>query len=626
MQLTGLPIDTVTWIAALAAVLITVLYILKLRKKSVEIPFSPLWSQVMTTKSRRTDWWRRLKRLFSWFLHLLIAALLAAAMLGPHFDDEVIDERHVLILVDNSASMNATDVTGGHDRFDVARSKAREVLETIGGDDRVMVVMFNNRVQPLGPFVDDSSLIDAALREQRATANPTDLEQALSFAADSLRDRQPAELIIITDGASITDDTAFDIDLGEHTRVRHLKVGESSENLAITAFNARRYPSNRLDHEVFVEVRSFYDRPVEASLELRGNDRLIDTQPLSLEPGEIHRQFYPGQAVSGERLEARVRLVTEDARNVFPLDNRAYATVPPPQRLSVQLVSRGNLYVEGSLILNNHLDIEHVHPDDYDPNAEFDVTIFDGVGFEAPASGHLLYIDPPEEFSPFPISSRDDEPIITDVRSDHPLLRWVTLRDLNISSSKTFTLEAGDDPVASSFGQPIIAARDREGRRTVAIGFDVRNSDFPLRVAFPVFLLNVIDYFADDDTELMRTFPTGETWSIPVDYGIDSAQVVTPDGARLPAAVHHGAALFYGETPGFYELITDQGTTVVAANLADPQESDIQPRSIELADADVADDISDLLFDRRQLWILLLAIALVLLFVEWLTYNRRWTV
>lgn len=625
MQFTGLPIETVAWLAGLAALFITVLYLLKLRKRRVEIPYSALWGRVLAEKRQHTDWWRRLMRLLSWLLHIVLAALLAFAMLGPHFDNEVLEERHLLILLDNSASMGATDVTGAYDRFDLARRKAREILDTVGGNDRVMVALYNNRVQPLGPFVADATLLDAALRAQSVTANPTDHTQALQFAADSLRDRGPSELIILSDGAG-AEDLDLNIDFDPQVTIRHIKIGESTENLAITAFNARRYPSNRLDHELYAEVRSYFDRPVEATLEILADGRLITQHDLELEARDTHRQFYPGQAAAGERLEARVRLKSADARDVFPLDNRAFATIPPPSRQRVLLVSTGNLFIEGPLLLSPHIDYERVHPDDYDPTADFDIIIFDAVAPAIPETGHLLYFGPPREGSPFTVNSLETDPIITDVRQSHPLLRWITLQDLNISQSLSFTRGRDDMDVASSFGKTIIIARDDGQRRMVGVGFDLRESDFPLRVSFPVFILNVLDFFAQDDVDLLHSHRTGQTWSVPVDRAITSAQVLGPDGTEFSAAIHDGQALFYGEKPGFYELQAGQMTRQVAANLSSPEESDIQPTTFELPEQQVSTETSGLFFDRREIWIYLLLATLALLMLEWLTYNRRWTV
>ena len=224
------------------------------------------------------------------------------------------------------------------------------------------------------------------------------------------------------------------------------------------------------------------------------------------------------------------------------------------------------------------------------------------------------------------MARREEDPIITDTRQSHPLLRWITLQDLNIGSTSTFTRGPDDVAVASSFGRPIIVARESEDRRIVALGFDIRNSDFPLRVGFPVFMLNVLDFFAQDDVDLMYSFATGQTWSIPVDRQVISAEVLTPEGELLPAALYDGRALFYGETPGFYRLRTDQGSITLAANLANPEESRITPRLLELDSAEIRTDIDSLFFERQHLWIYLLLAAFALLFVEWFTFNRRITV
>jgi Ca-activated chloride channel family protein len=49
----------------------------------------------------------------------------------------------------------------------------------------------------------------------------------------------------------------------------------------------------------------------------------------------------------------------------------------------------------------------------------------------------------------------------------------------------------------------------------VALGFDVRESDFPLRIAWPLLLLNVINDFVEEDVSYISSFKTGEVWRIP---------------------------------------------------------------------------------------------------------------
>ncbi len=627
MQFTGMALNTLAMLAGFAAIAVTVLYILKLRKRRIEVPFSPLWRQILVEHKQQSDLWRRLRRIISWLLHLLLVALLAFALADPHMENEVVEGRHILLLVDSSASMAATDVSGGADRLDVAKKKAREILKTMGPDDRVMLVNFSNQVQPLSPFVSEPSLLEQPLRDIRISATGTNFEQAITFAADSLRDEPNGELVIVSDGAGVDAKQLEEIEFGEQTTVRHLKVGESEGNLAITAFNVRRYVSNKLDFELFLKVQSYFDRPVSAEVQIYANDRLVDTKPISLTPGEVYQRFYPSQAVAGERLEARVRLTTSDARDVFPLDDRAFALLPEVTRTTVRVVTNGNLYLEGPLLLNPNLDVERISPGDWSTELEpVDVTIFDGFAPPAPDRGNYLYIGPTGEDSPWEIRGALSDPIITRVRRTHPLMRWITLKDVNIGQASKLKMTRDDDVVASSaLGSPILFTRPGTDVRLAGLAFDVRNSDFPLRVAFPVLLLNVIDWFQADDDTLVESYATGQTWSIPVAEDAAEATVVNPFEETYTVPVYEGKAVVYGDTTGFWEITADK-TQRIAANLVNTTESGIAPSDLEFGQQEIVRDTSALIFDRTEIWIWALLAVMLLLFVEWATYNRKVTV
>ena len=58
----------------------------------------------------------------------------------------------------------------------------------------------------------------------------------------------------------------------------------------------------------------------------------------------------------------------------------------------------------------------------------------------------------------------------------------------------------------------LVVAREESSRvglrRSLALGFDLRQSDLPLRVAFPLLLMNALDWFAgevDEDLGSRRT-------------------------------------------------------------------------------------------------------------------------
>ena len=629
LQFSGLPWETLAPMAGGAALVITILYLLKLRKRRVQVPYSPLWGRVLVEYKQQSDWWRRLRRLLSWLLQLLLAALLMFALADPHPESEIIEGRHMVLLIDSSASMGATDVSGGVDRLDIAKKKARQIMETVGPEDRIMLVNFNKQLQPLSPFVAETSLLEQALRDIEVSATGTSYEEALTFGADSLREAKRGELIVLSDGAGFDPELLKTLKLPQTTTLRHIKIGESSGNVAVTAFSVRRYLANKLDYELFVQVQSFFDRPIEAELQLLADGRMVDAKPITLEPRGTLQEFFPAQAVSGERLEARVKVTTMDARDVSPMDDRAYALLPRIERAKILLVSDGNLYLEGTLLLNANIDVERVEPGQYDPSkGGYDVVFFDRVIPEVlPEAGHFVFIDPSGERSPWASGQVLVNPIITTHRKSHPLMRWIGMRDINIGSARKLKLERGDEVVAASFGEPMIVTRLQPKRKLVGIAFDIRNSDLPLRVAFPVLIINLIDFFQLDEDSLIQNYGTGQTWTVKVPQEEGQAQVKTPRGRVVPAPISQGRAVVYGEQAGFYELTLQDGTIIpIAANLSDPTESTLTPSQIAEAEAEPKDQASSLFFDRKELWIWALLILLGVLALEWWSYNRRVTV
>jgi hypothetical protein len=627
LQWTGLPMEQLAWLGGSSALIITILYLLKLKKRRVQVPFSPLWGRVLAEYRQQTDWWRRLRRVLSWLLALLMAAMLLFSLGDPHPEGEVLEGRHIVLLVDSSASMGATDVSGGVDRLDIAKQQARKIFETVGAEDRIMLVNFHEQLQPLSPFVAEASMLEQPLRDLRVTATGTDYAQALQFAADSLRDKKRGELVILSDGAGFDPKVMEGMDFGAGTTLSQIKPGESAGNLAVTGFSVRRYLSNKLDYELFVRVQSSFDRPVEADLELWADGRLVDNRVVSLEANGSEQRFFPSQAVAGERLEARVRMRTADARDVFPLDDKAYALLPPTRKLTVLLVTPGNLYLEGTLLLNANVTVEKVSAANYDPNKPYDVVFIDrDIPATLPERGFFVFVDPQGERSPWPDKGAINNPIITTHKKSHPLMRWIGMRDVNIGVAQRFGLSKGDEVVASAFGDAMIVSRSQGERTFVGLAFDIRNSDLPLRVAFPVLMLNILDYSQLDDEGLVQNGLTGRTLAVRVeDKAAKEATVTRPDGQTQRVPVYGQSAMVYADQAGFYEVEAGGMKRALAANLINPKEAQIAPQQIVAEGQQVRQDTKGLFFKRDELWIWALLAAIALLLLEWYTYNRRIT-
>jgi hypothetical protein len=295
------------------------------------------------------------------------------------------------------------------------------------------------------------------------------------------------------------------------------------------------------------------------------------------------------------------------------------------------LVSKSDLFLEGALLLDQNVEVEKTAPGAYTPalSRRFDAVVFDGVAPEAAPETAALYVDPRGAGSPFEVRGQMEAPLITATAARHPLLRFVSLADVNIARATRFALQAGDVAVASTLEGPLFAAGERRGHKVAALGFALEKSDLPLRVAFPVLISNALEWFFGRSAGLVDSYPTGRPLHLPVESSLGRVKIRTPDGAELFAPVHDRRAFFEASAVGFHELeLGDGATRLFAANLASPRESRIAPSTeLTIEGSRVAAPSPPHRFGlRRLLWPLLCLFCLVLSFVEWWTYHRRVTV
>jgi hypothetical protein len=619
-----------------------VAYILKMRRRRHEVPFSKLWQRVLAEKESQALW-KRLKRLISLAVQLTFLALLVGAALDPRIGSAERSGRSVVLIVDASASMRATD-GDGRPRIALARDRARELLSGLGGADSAMVVRMDAQASALSRFETDPARLREVVDGIEASDTPADLGRALQAAADALRGRQDPLVVIVGDGAYPEEArarvtwTGGEVPLGTvdlaGIDVRFVAVGAAARNAGIVAFNVRRYLANKLSYEALVELENFGAEAETARLTLFAGDEAIDVKTLTLNAGERQRLIYPDLG-GGDDRALRAKLETLDAAGEprpdgLALDDTAWALLPERKKQRVLLVTGDNLYLEAALLLDPNIAVDKLRPDEYRPElaAGYQVLVFDGFAPEGAPPAPAIYFDPPADRSPVAVRGRLERPFITDVNPDHPLTRWVVLGDVNIDHASVLSPGDGDVVIARSVRDPLVVAGKREGRKLVVFGFGLDATDLMLRVAFPVMLVNALDWFAGDDAELITTYKTGRMWAVPVDPDEQLREVeVRGPAGTLRAPVQNGRARVYGERAGVYDIVTPDGVLGLAANLADPLESAIAPAdTLVLGGRKVEPAPSFTPSLSRSVWMYLALGALLLSCVEWWTYNRRVTV
>lgn len=658
MSFAGLTIAQLWPLFAAGAGAITVLYLLRMRRRQVVVPFAALWERV-TRESESRRLWRKLRRLLSWLLQLVVLALVCLALGDPRPEVWLRDPVSLAIVVDASASMagpapDEPDTT----RLDLARRRAEQEILALGPADRAVVIGATEEIGVVAPLSGDPATLVPSLQRLRPRHGEADLPRALALASHVVGERPGPRILVLTDGA--LDPAGVDA-LTACTEgpipCEVARVAGPADNVAITAFAARRYPYARDQIEVLTEVRNLGDTPAKVVLEIEADDAPVGRRTLRLEPGERKREVLAQLDAARSRFVARLRHEDGgDAPFGLPHDDEAYAVVPPLSPLDVVLVTDGtNLFLEAALlVLDDHVRLTGMSPQDAREGRrpelrEADVVFFDTGAEPLPTTlpdAHVVLFDPwRHETSPCPIAKKADvtRPFLTEQDRDHPVLDHVVLKDVNIARGTTFDVVPGDEVLVRSLGEAIAVLREGE-HATVAVGFDPRQSDLPMRTAFPMLVDDLVRYFEQREAGFVASVPLGAHRELSLaDLGLSPdgvtrvrvrapGQDAAATGTELP--VERGRFRLRALEPGFYAITAVDGplagaSVELAVNQANLHASDLHDAlaSLELPEAAVAQappQPSPL--PQGPLWTLVMLVAATLVALEWASYHRRVTV
>ncbi len=530
--------------------LIILLYLLKLRREPAQVSTLMFWQRVVADNRRRALF-QRLRQLLSLLLHLLIFALLLLALARPELRSfrGAEDGLATIVVLDCRARMQAL-AGGGSTRFAAAVEMAGSYLRRASNRQPVALLALDSAPRVVcGATGDERALLDAL-----ASLRPSDaggrIEDAILLARGLLEaNHGTGRVVVVTDQPPdlpppVSGKSAIDVE------TRLVAAGSDSENVGIVRLNARPLPGSPETDEVFVELENFGKTPQAGNVELTFEGRLLDVKPFDLAPGESRTDVYPALAAQTGLANARGWLSAHLARknggsDALALDDDAYAVVPPPRPIRVLLVTRGNWFLESLLKADASVRFDQLAPEAFQPAqaAGFDAVIIDGdfPSVHPLPLGNFLFIGSAPFLPVAPTGTPAaglEHPFVTDADPASALLRRVNLRDVTILRAQAWTLpEASSTPVdgwvysapVRSFEHPLVVTGERRaaggaarGERCAGLAFGVADSDLPLRIAFPLFIHNTLDWLA------------GRTESATSSEPVRAGEIIdVPAGARL---------------------------------------------------------------------------------------------
>ena len=616
---------------ALAAPIL-LLYLLKLRRRETPISSTFLWQQVVQDAEANTPW-QRLRRNLLLFLQLLILAALVLTLARPFTIVPAVSSGKMALLIDASASMNARDVSGGT-RFDEAKRQALDIVNTLSTGDSVLLVRVGTLPEIIMPYSDNREQLRAAIQGLAPGAGSVDWDSALALAAaDRLAESAAERVVILSDGGF---GAVAALPGWGDVEWEYIPIGASAENIAISQLATSAIGGGA--PQLFASLTNFGERAAEriVSLWLDGDLRL--SERVAIPAGAARPFIYELPTTDYRELELRLTVpLAATTPDHLADDDRAFATTGNQGSARVLLISQatenaeGNIFIERALASMPGLEVLRGRPAMGVPSRVFDLTVLDGwlpeIGLPV---GDLLIINPPRSTAYFQLGARLDVPASLRADATHPIAQYVDLGNVSLLRARAITdSDSWADPIIWAGATPILLAGESDGRRIAVLPFDLRDSDLPLWIAWPVLMANLMEWFRTGDSIGTDNLTSGELALFQAPVSADAARVTGPDGAVRVFPLT-GASFAFRETDrvGIYRLEWLAGEQAIrtdrfAINLFAPAESEIRPRlSAQLGSLTLTQSESDAL-GQREWWLIAAAAALALLLLEWWLYHRR---
>ena len=594
--------------------IIILLYLLKLKRRELVIPSIFLWRRA-TQDIQANAPFQKLRRSLLLLLQLLALAAMIFSLAAPFFLSSRLGGKSVVIVLDASASMGATDVKPS--RLAEAKQRARQIVAGLGRHDEAALVVCAARAWVASPFTADLRKLQEVLQSAPPTDDPTNMRDALLLAFSLTSKRPQSVVYVISDGAfAPLPEVASPADL------RFLGVGKETDNAALLAFEVARQQKSS-DHQLFLRVKNYSAQAKTAVVSIYQEDDLLGAHRVDLKPQENHVETYRLTLQHPGLLRAAL-----DAGDDLQADDVAYAFGELPSATSVLLVTPGNLFLEQVLLVQPEVSLYKTaslsSKETNDAYRQYDVVIYDRVAPPAPpTSGGVMLVAAGD---PASFGESLTRPSIDRWEEQHPALKYVNLSVVRISKAVALRPASRERAIAESAGRPLIVAGERPGLRTLAFGWNFTDSDLPLRVGFPILLTNSVRWLAQSGggSAPMRIRP-GAIVSLAVPPDARAAEVTLPDKTRRTLSVVGGQASFTeSDRVGLYTMTSGDRKWRWAVDLRNAEESDLTPKDeLKLGARSVRASAGPAKVERH-LWPYLALLAVAVLLLEWRVYHRRY--
>jgi len=553
---------------------VIVFYLLKRKRVVKLISSTVLWQRFLADTQANAPF-QRLRHNWLLILQLLMLVLAVLALARPYFAGEQKKAELRVVILDASASMQATDEKPS--RFERARAEALKLAEGLRENEQMMVLLAGAVTEVKQSPTHDKMALRRAIQSCAPSDAPTRLAEALNTAAAFTHEKRgeeevnSGEIHLFSDGAI---PNLAEIENKNLPLVYH-RIGTGGNNVGIVSFDVKANPENAIQRALFLSIINPTTNTLQTDVELRFENDLVEVRPATLPPTNTLPLIFIANQTRDGVFTAKLTIQDDLAS-----DNQASLVSLLPKNARLLLVTKGNAILERALRAAENVTVSVTAVPPQDARA-YDIVVLDGI---TPAtwpdtSVLAIHIAPTNLF---PSVSAVESPAVVDWRNTHPLLRFVNFDNVLVAESLAVKPPSWGDAIVESPQTPLMIAGELNHKRIVWLGFDTLQSTWPLRISFPIFVVNALDWLNPAAVSASQfVVRCGDPLHVSLPGTVASAKITRPDGSvREVQASADGREIVFGETSrqGVYRLKAGTNDLAFCVNVMDAFESNITPR------------------------------------------------
>lgn len=609
--------------ALLALIPFILIYLIRPHPRDMVLP-SLMFLMKERQVTKRNSFLRRLMRNILFFIQLIALTALALSVAAPSVEIPYsVASDNTVIVLDSSASMQTQ--LGHTTRFQRAVEEAKGNL---GG--RVSIILAEN--MPLTVLKDgDPNEARSVLSKLRPKATTTNIGDAMLLAEDMLKEKK-GRIVVISDFLQTQGADLMVVKralTSKGNRVDFIEVTSEAENVGIidmelTKHTTKAYIKNFNNKEETVEVRLVKDNVA------------IGKNEIILLPNSLESLVFDTQTDL-----SRIEL---DVKDDLAVDNIVYISAPSKKKIDVLLITSKKksalaaaLGASKDIALSvSHPPLSHMVDGKQIRYRDFDVIVMSDVGKEGDKEGLLkghfkdmddfikargkLVITSQEGLGDVATTSLSRElfsqmmPVALKTKANRTRLCFKIFNQFTSQFQENVCPAVLDEYLtAEAVEEAAVIATANDNSPLIAYKGDVfyygiidDKSDFKTLSYYPIFWNELINFLVRTEDIKDYNFKAGDL------VAIKEQEVKTPTTNMLTSKL-------ILDEHGVYEFDEKR----VAVNLLNEDESDVAKESETLKEDTAFDSGREMKRKKIELEIYLIALVLILLFVEVIYIKQR---